>query len=335
MNDNKPIKKPSGKELMDYFTNQASALLMRLGESQAEAQKKAAAFALQVSQKVGGGLFYINKKSKTDITNRNNILKDDFKNAKETVTAFALRHNISSANAYLILKSKNQAHQPDHSHLEDAIAVELSRMLVLIGIPISEAVDMSRDTAAVMLARYSGVSIYIPKGQELLNQKKADDIWKQYQAGHAIPDIALRYGLSGQAIYLSIRERCKQKGLATPAEQAKHEKESKHEELWRLYQEGITVDAIAKQYGFSYQYVLSVIRKRCNDCGQRLPPEKMKDHPLKQVRRRVLQIAEDYRSGNQQAFDRLQGLAEQIDSVRKSLIQKGDDDADPRTTKDM
>lgn len=322
MRDN-PNKKPNAKEMFCYLTGEARSLLIRQGESQTEAQKHATAFTMRVLEKIGGCQYYILKKTRTATAERLSHIKSDFKISGGSVKDLALRHKISAPWAYLIIKSADEIDlqkNREYCEVENTISIEAARMLVLTGTPIVDAAPMAKGFASVMLTKFAGQQLFFPSSATILKQKQADDIWKQYQAGHAIPDIALRYGLSGQAIYLSIRERCKQKGLATPAEQAKHEKESKHEELWRLYQEGITVDAIAKQYGFSYQYVLNVIRKRCNDCGQRLPPEKMKDHPLKQVRRRVLQIAEDYRIGNQQAFDQLQGLAEQIDSVRKSLI---------------
>lgn len=275
----KPTKKPNAKEMFDYLTSQAMALLIRQGESVSDAEKHAKAFTMRVLEKIGGVQIYIPQNAIQKVIEKRASLRAEFKISRETVVEFALRNDISTVYAYQILKETTAASsrkQAGYRILSD-IAIEAARMLVATGVSILDAAPMAKDFTSVMLAKWGGQQVYFPSIKLLSTLKRAADIWKQHQAGHKAGEIASRYGLSEQAVHLIIRERCKESGQVPPGR----------------------------------------IRKK---------------HPLILVRRKILQIAEDYKTGDQQAFDKLQKIAGQIDSVRQSLMQKGNYDVDTRTT---
>lgn len=265
----KPSKKPGAKEMFDYLTGEATSLLIRQGESQAESLKQATAFTMRVLEKIGGGQLFIPKKTYQNADDNRSELRTKFNLSRESVAEFARNNSISNVWAYHILKPAEHDSDTKKNRLQflPEITVEAARMLVITGVSIHDAVPMAMDFVSVMFGKYRGQQLYFPSVKLFLAKQRADDIWKKYQAGHKVDEIAIRYGLSLQAAYLIIRERCQETGNAPPGR----------------------------------------IRKK---------------HPLILLQRKILQIAEDYRTGNQQAFDTLQNIAGQIDSVRQSLQQK-------------
>ncbi len=275
----KPTKKPNSKEMFDYLTSQAMALLIRQGESVLDAEKHAKAFTMRVLEKIGGVQIYIPQNTIQKAIENRASLRAEFKISRETVVEFALRNDISTVYAYQILKETTAASSRKQAgyHILSDIAIEAARMLVATGVSILDAAPMAKDFTSVMLAKWGGQQVYFPSIKLLSAWKRAADIWKQHLAGHEAGEIAHRYGLSEQAVHLIIRERCKESGQVPPG-------------------------------------------------------ERRKKHPLSLLRSRILQVAEGFRNNNQQAFSGLQKIAGQIDSIRQSLQQKGDDNADTRTT---
>lgn len=100
----------------------------------------------------------------------------------------------------------------------------------------------------------------------------------------------------------------------------------KAEKIWKMYQEQTSLQEIADRFGFTLQHISQLIRERAKREGIATPAEK-KAHPLAYIHRRILSVAEDYRAENQQAFEKLQGLAEQINDVKKSLQTRGKNSA--------
>lgn len=275
-------KKPGATEMLDYLFREAASLLIRQGESQTEAEKQAKSFAMRVLKRIGGGQLYIPKETSKKAAVNQAELRTKFNKTGEQVPDFARNNGISSVWAYHILKATKYGtglQNSSNQFLSD-ITIEAARMLVTTGVPINEAAAMAADFISVSFGKYRGLTLYFPSVKQYQARERASDIWKQYQTGHKVDEIAGRYGLSVQAVYLIIRERCQETG-------------------------GIP------------------------------PGKSRKGHPLLLVRRRILQVAEDYRTRDQPAFNKLQKIAGQIDSVRQSLQQKGSYDADTRTTEDM
>jgi len=272
----KPGKKPGATKMFGYLLSEASSLLIRQGESQAEAEKQAKTFVMRILERIGGGQLYIPKETTKKAAAKQVELHAKFNKACGSVADFARNNGISSVWAYHILKAakygtglKNSSNQ----FLSD-ITIEAARMLVATGIPINEAAAMAADFVSVSFGKYRGLTLYFPTVQHYQARERASDIWKQYQAGHKVDEIAARYGLTCQAVYLIVRERCQETGDKTP---------------------GIT----------------------------------RKKHPLTLARYTILKIAEDYRTGNQQAFDALNKIAEQLESVKQLIGGKEKTDVAP------
>lgn len=218
----KPGTKEQPKKIYDYFVNEAVALLLRQGESLENAQKQAETFAARVSEKIGGAQLYIPKNTFAKTAQRKAALKAECKATIESVPEFARRNNISTVWAYYILReSTGDSPGTNNSPEVSIIIVESTRMLIKTGVSVQDAAFMSKDFVHVMLAKLGGKTIYIPSAKLFSTCKRVEGIWKQYQAGHELSDIAERYGITPVAVSQLVRARCKESGIATPEERKK------------------------------------------------------------------------------------------------------------------
>lgn len=209
-------------KVYEFFMTEATSLLMRLGESPECAEKLAETFVTRVFKALGGTQLYFPKGHCKKSAAKRAALKSEYKEGAESVDEFARRHNISVVWAYKILKEANSGIcQPKLNPDVLLVIVEATRMIVTTGISIQDAGPMAKDFISVLLAKKGGTHVYIPSMAMISIYKRSDDIWKQYQVGHTISEIASQYGLTRACISQIIRPRCQKAGIATPAEKRK------------------------------------------------------------------------------------------------------------------
>jgi Mor family transcriptional regulator len=86
--------------------------------------------------------------------------------------------------------------------LHESLSIHLS----LKGVEDKEAERIAIEIVDEMRHLFGGINLYFPKG--MLNDKKIrnEELYQYYKEGKSIPDIAIKFGISFQRVYKSIKE---------------------------------------------------------------------------------------------------------------------------------
>ncbi len=179
--------------------NESTALLIRHGETRADAEKMARSFVLSYSQKAGGQQLYFCKDLKFEEQQKRNTIRADFC-AGITVFQLSDKYNLSTARIYQVIKQKEIELTETDTSLKAPLMIEAVRILLKAGIEKEDAISAARGLIAVVLARFSGIILLMPKQDKTKTIIKNIGIYRLHKTGKSIRLLAEIFKLSEQEI---------------------------------------------------------------------------------------------------------------------------------------
>lgn len=150
-------------KFIEMLLNESAALLIRHGETRADAERLAQGFVLSYSQKVSGQKqLYFRKGLKIDAQVMRDTIRAEFW-AGSTVFELSDKYNLSTARIYQIIKQKEPELTETDTSLKAPLMIEAVRMLLKAGVEKEDSIRAARGLTAVILTRFSGIIISMPK----------------------------------------------------------------------------------------------------------------------------------------------------------------------------
>ena len=179
--------------------HESAALLIRHGETRVDAEKRAKGFVLSYSQKVSGQELYFRKDLKFDAQKKRDVIRADFR-AGISVFQLSEKYKLSTVRVYQVLNRKETELTETDTSLKAPLMVEAARMLLKAGIENEDAASAARGLTAVILARFSGIIISMPKQKIIKHVIRSIEIVRHFRAGKSNDSIADLFGLSVEEI---------------------------------------------------------------------------------------------------------------------------------------
>jgi Mor family transcriptional regulator len=186
-------------KFIEMLLNESVALLIRNGETRADAERLARGFVLSYSQKTSGQTLYFRKDLKFDAQSKRNAIRADFW-AGSTVFELSDKYKLSTVRIYQIIKQKETELTETDTSLKAPLMIEAVRVLLKAGIEKEDAINAARGLIAVVLARFNGILLSMPKQDKIDTVIRNIEIVRYHQAGKSLANIAAHFRLSAEEI---------------------------------------------------------------------------------------------------------------------------------------
>ena len=182
--------------LIESLLHESEAMLLRHGETRLAAEKLSCGFVIELSKKAGGQSQYIGKNALLNAQSNRASIREDFK-AGCTVNQLAEKYKLTTVRIYQIVgtRKENQIAKADMT-LSAHVAITATHMFIKTGSQPDDAAMAARGLLAVITAKFSGMSIYIPKTNIVKTIMQNIQITRYHKAGKSIAWLAEHYGLT-------------------------------------------------------------------------------------------------------------------------------------------
>lgn len=187
-------------KFIEMLLNESAALLVRHGETHADANKLARGFVLSYFHKVSGlRHLYFRKDLKFDALIKRDTIRADFK-AGLTVFELADKYKLTNIRIYQVLKQKEAELTETDTSQKAPLMIEAVRMLLKAEIDKEDAISAARGLVAIILARFAGIIISISNPGQIETVIRNIEIVRHYRAGKSTGSLAAHFKLPAEEI---------------------------------------------------------------------------------------------------------------------------------------
>lgn len=150
-------------KFIEVLLKESTALLSRHGETRAHAEKLSREFVVSYFRKVSGqGSLYFRKDLKFEAQSKRKAIRAEFL-AGSTVFQLSDKYKLTTVRIYQIIKQEEIELTETDTSLKAPLLIEAVRMFLKAGIEKEDATIAARGLIAVVLVRFSGIIISVPK----------------------------------------------------------------------------------------------------------------------------------------------------------------------------